>query len=432
VREGELTPTEQPLRRFGVLTATALVVANMVGTGVFATTGVILDDVPSAPAMLACWLVAGLAAFSGALAYAELGAAMPCSGGEYYFLSRLFHPALGFVAAWSSLIVGFSAPLAAIAIVFDEYLRAVVPMPPLLTGALLVITLSAVNAWRVSAGAGVQNLFTIAKVVLIVGFIVVGLAFVDSARLSAAERPFGESVTSPGFAVALLEISFAYTGWNAAAYVAGEVREPARVLPVALGLGTLLVTVLYIGLNAVFLAAAPLSELTGQVAVAQVAAVHLWGERGGAVVSVIIAAGLLSTANAIVVTGPRVYEAVGKDLRRLSWLARRRRQGGPRAAIALQALVALAMMSAPFENLLFYIGFTLSIFAALTVLGVYRLRRRADLPRPYQMPGYPVTPALFVALAVWMAIHGVIERPLSALAGLGTVLLGWLVYRLSQ
>jgi len=426
----ERVNVEAPVRRFGLWTTTALVVASMIGTGVFIGTGMIIHDVPSAPGILSCWVLGGVAALCGALSYAELGVAMPLSGGEYNFLSRLYHPSVGFVSAWISLIVGFSAPLALIALAFGSYLEALVPIPPRVSAASLIIALSALNAWRVSMGARFHNVFTLAKVVFIAGFALVGALRINPAYLADAHKPLWATLLSPGFAVGLLSVSFAYTGWNAAAYVAGEVEQPQRVLPRALAYGTLLVTVLYVALNAVFLGAAPLDALSGQVAIADVAATRLFGSRGGVIVAAIVAIGLVSTANAVTMTGPRIYEAVGRDFSKFGWLAARTEAGGPRRAVALQAVVALGMMlAADPGQLLVYIGFTLSISAGLTVLGVYRLRRRGDIPASYRTPGYPITPAVFLALSAWMVLQGVIEQPLSALAGLLTIAIGLAIYR---
>lgn len=417
-------------RRMGLATATGLVIASMVGTGAFTTTGLLVEVVPSAGAALACWGVAGIVALCGALCYAELGAAMPHNGGEYRFLSQLFHPGLGFLSAWVSLIVGFAAPLAAVALAFGEYARAFTTgVDPRLVGAVLIVALSLVNAWRVTAGAGVQNALTYGKLVLIAAFVVAG-AWVGRGRFAswANDPPLLQTMATPGFAVGLLLVSFSYFGWNAAAYVAGEVRDPARVMPRSLLLGTGAVLLLYLALNAVFLAAAPLSALAGRVEVGHVAAVGLLGPTGGRVLSAVIALGLLSTVGALIVTGPRVYEAVGEDLPPLRWLARRREGRGPGRAILLQSGLALAMLgTAGFETLLGYIGFTLSVFSALTVLGVFRLRR-GHRPLPFRTPGHPVTPLLFVAVMGWTVIETVLERPLTAAYGAATVLVGLAVY----
>jgi APA family basic amino acid/polyamine antiporter len=239
-------------------------------------------------------------------------------------------------------------------------------------------------------------------------------------------------VLSPGFAVGLLWVAFAYTGWSASAYVAGEVADPARALPRALVGGTLLVSVLYLALNAVFLAAAPMADLVGQVKIGHVAACHLLGRVGGRAITAIVTVGLVSTVGAMIVTGPRIYEAVGRDFPRLRWLTDRGSAGGPRLATALQSALALVMMlSARFDALLSYMGFTLSVFGALAVCGVFVLRRRGQSSR-FRMPGYPLTPLLFVALMAWMVLWGMLETPASALAGLGTVAVGLVVYRLCR
>jgi len=431
--ERELAGSEgEPQRKIGLGTATSLVVASMIGTGVFTTTGLVLQSLPSSALVLLCWAIGGLAALCGALAYAELGAALPGNGGEYYYLSRLLHPLLGFLSAWASLVVGFAAPLAAIALAFGSYLEAVVPgTPPRVAGAALLVGLSTVHVWRVSAGARLQNVLTLGKVALIAGFVALGAAQGGLGRvLEPAERS-APVATPASFALGLLLVSFAYTGWNAASYVAGEVERPARTLPRALALGTFGVMVLYLALNVVFLASAPLVELRGVLPIGHVAATHLLGPVGGKVLSTVVLLGLLSTVSAIIVTGPRVYEAVGRDFPRLAWLSRRTREGGPWVAIVLQAVLALSMMlTAGFAALLTYVGFILAIFGALTVSCTFVLRRRG-LAMPFRALGHPVPALIYLGLMVWMVASAIVERPVVALAGLGTIVAGLVAYLLS-
>lgn len=425
VSEGLATPE----RRMGLPATLSLVVASMIGTGVFTTTGYLVDDIPSASGLLLCWAVAGIAALCGALCYAELGTAMPHIGGEYRFLSELVHPAVGFTSAFVSLIVGFSAPLAALALAFGSYLQALVPaIPPGASAATLVVVMSALNAWRVSAGASAHTAFTVVKVLLVAGFALVGLAWGDAAGLTAG-APLGEVVAQPGFAVGLIWVSFSYTGWNAAAYVAGEVAKPERTLPRALLIGTLLVTTLYVGLNAAFLMAAPLEALRDKAEVGDVAATALLGPIGGKIMSGIIAAGLVSTVGALVVTGPRVYEAVGRDFPRLARLSHRRGDSGPVYAVGLQAALALAFMAkASLRELLGYIGFTLSLFAALTVGCVFLLRRRG-IRAPFRTWGYPATPLVFLALMAWMIVAAIQKEPGVLVAAGVTFAVALVLYR---
>lgn len=437
-------------RRLGALTATLLVVASMVGTGVFTTTGIVLSDVPSATAVLVAWLLGGLLALSGALSYAELGAALPRNGGEYQLLGRIYHPAVGFVAGWVSLVVGFSAPIAASALAFGSYLAAVVPdVPPVAAAVVLIAALAALHGFDVRLGSGVQNAFTIGKILLVVGFALVGglvaagfvggpapspavgpEATLPTALAAPSPVPLSDAILSPAFAVALILVSFAYCGWNGAVYIAGEVRRPGRTLPAALLVGTALVVVLYLALNLVFLAAAPLPALAGKVEVGHVAAERLFGSEAGSVLSSLIALALVSSVSAMLMAGPRVYEAMGADHPPLRVLARRTGRGGPAIAAGLQAVVAIVMvLTASFGTLLAYIGFTLSISGGLTVIGVFVLRRREpSLERPYRTWGYPVTPAAFVALSAWMIVHTLWERPEAALPGLGTLAAGVLLW----
>jgi APA family basic amino acid/polyamine antiporter len=427
------TDTSSP-RRLGVATATLLVVASMVGTGVFTTTGLLVRDLGSPSAVLVAWLVGGLLALCGALSYSELAASIPRNGGEYSILSRVYHPSVGFVAGFISLVVGFSAPIAASALAFGQYFSALVPgVNPHVAAVGLVLGLSALHALHVRMGSGLQNVLTAANVALIVGIIVGGLWLGNPGHLAPeSATPLRQALFSPAFAIGLVFVSFSYSGWNGAAYLAGELRKPARTLPIALGAGTLLVILLFLGLNVVFLSAAPHGELSGVVEVGHVAAMRLFGPKAGTLLSGVIALALVSSSSAMTMSGPRVYQAMGQHFPRLGLLRYRTRRGGPAMAVGLQALVALVMVvTATFEVLLTYIGFTLSLVAGLTVLGVLVYRHREPLaPRPYRAWGYPATPLLFVALSAWMIVHALIERPVVALAGLGTVAAGAVLYLL--
>jgi APA family basic amino acid/polyamine antiporter len=419
-------------RRLGSATATLVVVASMIGTGVFTTSGLLAAELRSCPAILLTWLCGGLLAVCGALSYAELAAALPRNGGEYRLLSRIFHPSVGFTAGWVSLVVGFSAPLAAAALAFGAYVRAVAPaVDPTSAAVALVVALTALHALHVTAGSGLQNVFTVANVLLVLAFVVAGLAAGDPAdAFAAGEQPLPDALSSSGFAVSLVLVTFAYSGWNGAAYLAGEIRAPARAVPRALLLGTAVVVLLYLGLNVVFLAAAPLADLAGVVDVGHLAAVRLFGAGAGRLLAGLIALALLSSASAMMMAGPRVYHAMGEDYPALSFLGYRTSRGGPAAAVLLQGLMALVMvLTASFDALLTYLGVTLSVCAGLTVAGVVVLRRREPaLERPYRTWGYPFTPVLFVALSLWMVVYAVTERPVVGLAGLGTIAAGLGLY----
>jgi APA family basic amino acid/polyamine antiporter len=424
---GETTSTAEGERRIGATTATVVVVASMVGTGIFTTTGLLVRDLGSPLAVLAAWLVGGVLALCGALSYGELAAALPRNGGEYQLLSRIYHPAAGFAAGLVSLVVGFSAPLAASALAFGHYLSAAVPgVPPTAAGIAVVVAAAAPHALNVRLGGRVQVAMTAVEIALVAGFVAAGAIHGEAGRLLEGGGGSLAAAGTPAFAVALIYVSFAYSGWNGAVYLAGEVTDPSRTLPRALLSGTGLVVAIYLALNVVFLAAAPPAELAGVVEVGHVAAVRLLGPGAGRALSALVALVLASSVSAMLMAGPRVYERMGQDYPSLALLARRTRRGGPAAAVTLQAAVALVMIAtSSFASLLQYIGFTLSLVSALAVAGVLVLRRREpDLARPVRTWGYPATPLLFVALSAWMVVHAIAENPASSLAGVATALAG--------
>jgi APA family basic amino acid/polyamine antiporter len=408
----------------------AVVVASMIGTGIFTTTGFLVADLNAVMPVLIIWLVGGFLALCGAWAYGELSAAIPRSGGEYHFLSRIYHPLLGFLAGWISLIVGFSAPIAAAAIAFSKYSAAVLPSFPTLVGAVgLIILLSIAHIADVKLGSYIQNFFTILKVVLICIFIVGGLGLPPAVPLQITS-PDWSVMLSPAFATGLIFVFFAYSGWNGATYIINEVKKPRKIIPLALFFGTALVIFLYFLLNVVFLRAVPLSDLSGTVEVGHLAAVRLFGLTTGKLISSLIAVVLISSVSAMIMTGPRVYHTIGQDFPIFKKLSGESARATPLIAISLQAIIAIVMViTATFDVLLNYIGFTLSLSTGLTVAGVIVLRNREpDLKRPYHTWGYPVTPVLFILLSLWMIIHNFLIRPFESITGIITIGVGIIIY----
>ncbi len=425
--------TKQQSRRvIGLFSATAVVVANMIGTGLFTTTGFLIEDLQNPWVVLLTWLTGGLAALCGALTYAEMGADMPRSGGEYHYLRELFHPVAGFLAGWISLIVGFSAPVAAVAVAFSRYLASVIPGLPVIPVALLaVLVFSLIHLWNVKAGAKVQNVITSLKVLLII--ILVAGGFVVSAGDPAGIGSFDltmNAILSPAFATGLIFVMFAYSGWNASAYLAGEIKRPAKNLPLSLTLGTLLVIFLYILVNYFFLSAVPAEAITGKVEVAYYVARSFFGDSAGIIVSLLIAVFLLSTLSSMVMAGPRVYKVMGEDYRLFRFLSRTSKGGAPWAAVLLQmALAMILILTFAFDKILIYVGFTLSLVAAITVGGIFIHRKRGKKRSSgYKTPAYPVTPLVFILIMSWMVVHTLITEPVSSIAGLATLASGVLVY----
>jgi APA family basic amino acid/polyamine antiporter len=414
-------------RPIGYVTAVAIVIASMIGTGVFTTLGLQAQEIESGFALLCLWALGGLIAMTGALSYGELAAAMPRSGGEYHFLGRIYHPALGIVAGWISVTVGFAAPSALAAMALGHYAATFIDVSPMPVAILTILAITAFHGFSVRIGKHFHLLATALKLALIAVFCVAGLQAQPADGANVVQSMQGwQEIFSPAFAFSLIYVSYAYSGWNAATYVAGEVRHPQKILPAALLHGTLIVTTLYLLLNYVFLRTIPAAELQGKLEVGALSAAYIFGSSGGLFVNVGICLLLVSTISAMVMAGPRVLQVVGEDLPGLRSLAVRTRGGSPLRAILLQQLLALVfVMTGSFEGVLSYAGFTLNLFALLTVAGVFVLRfTEPDLPRPYRVTGYPFTPAVFILMNAVILVFVLDSRPLAAAAGLLTVLAG--------
>ncbi|WP_083909550.1 APC family permease [Rhodopseudomonas sp. B29] len=414
--------------------ATAIVVADMIGVGVFTSLGFQINAVSSGFSLLLLWLVGGVVAVCGALSYAELGAMFPRSSGEYNFLSRCFHPAFGFVAGFVSATVGFAAPAALAAMAFGQYAAAVVPGAPPLGLALGVLWLvSVVQLAGIRHGSSFQLAATVLKVTLIAAFLIAGIAIGDRQQIRFAPAASDlQHILHPSFAISLVFVMYAFSGWNAATYIIGEIKAPQKSLPRALLAGTAIVTVLYVALNAVFLITTPLSAMAGQLDVARVAGEAMFGPTGGRIVAAMICIGLVSSISAMMWIGPRVTMTMGEDIAALRRFAMRSDAGAPRAAILVQLAVAtLLLLTASFEAVLDFIQFALLACSFFTVLGMVRLRITQPLrPRPYRAWGYPVTPAIFLVATAAMMLYLVAERPLQSLSSGAIMLAGLLAYGL--
>jgi basic amino acid/polyamine antiporter, APA family len=417
-----------------LLAATCIVIANMVGTGIFTSLGFQVGDLPSGFAIIVLWAVGGICAMCGALSYAELGAALPRSGGEYHFLREIYHPSIGFVAGWISATVGFSAPVAIAAMPFGTYLGEIFPgTNPLLLGLAVVWVTTLVLLWDLRLGSAFQIGSTLLKVALLAVIIVGGFSLRRAQPISLLPvNGDGSLIISAPFAISLYWVMYAYSGWNASTYITNEIRDPARNVPLSVGFGTLLVALLYIAMNAAFLRTTPIPEMVGKQQVALIAGTHIFGATGGKVMAALICLSLISTVSAMMWIGPRVTATMGEDLRILAWLARRNRRGIPTTAILAQfVIVNIMLLTATFQTVVNYVQFSLTLCSALTVLGVFVLRyQRPRLPRPYRVWGYPITPLIFLAISGWMLWHLLAEGSTRgpSLLGLGTAVLGLVIY----
>src|SRR5689334_6162616 len=415
-----------------VIVATAIVVADMIGVGVFTSLGFQVKDIPSGFSILLLWIVGGVVALCGVFSYSELGAMFPRSSGEYNFLGRAYHPAFGFLAGWVSATVGFAAPVALAAMAFGEYAKSVVPgAPPMILAVGMVWLVSLIQLSGVKHSSTFQLVSTILKVILIVGFLLAGFVVGTPQPVSFAPTAasFSQILSAP-FAISLVFVMYSFSGWNAATYIIGEMDSPQQSLPRALLAGTLIVMVLYVALNAVFLHTAPMDKLAGQLDVASISGRYIFGEVGGRIVAAMICIGLVSSISAMMWIGPRVMMTMGEDIPAIGFFSRKSRNGAPAYAILFQLAAATVMMlTRSFEAVLDFIQFSLLFCSFFTVLGVIKLRiTNPELPRPYRAWGYPLTPVVFLLVTGFMMYYLLTERPLQALLGMLIMISGLLIY----
>ncbi|GAL84732.1 hypothetical protein MYP_1960 [Sporocytophaga myxococcoides] len=420
--------------KIGLISAICVVVASMIGTGVFTGLGFQAAGIKSVSALLLLWLISGVVTICGALTYAELATHMPRSGGEYHYLSKIYHPIVGFMSGWISLTVGFAAPIAVSAMAFGFYISKINQMDKALLATCLITGLTALNLFGLKTGSRFHNLATIFNVVLIITFIFAGYFFVESKHFQLSfSRPDLSAIMDPAFAVSLIYASFAYSGWNSAAYIAGEVSEPEKNLPKALFFGTLIVLVLYLFLNFIFLYNVPVEDLAGRVEIGFIAGIKVFGLVGGKMMALLISLGLIASVNALIITGPRVSQTMGEDYPALKKISVNNRFRSPWIAILLQSFIALSLIyTSTFESVITYIGFTINLSTTLTVAGVFifrlRMEKKYGNKKEYRTWGYPFVPVIFILQQCWMLFYLGKEKSEASLAGLITVAIGVLLY----
>src|SRR5437016_12545817 len=432
IAERRSVKSPPPRRTVGFVTASSIVIANIIGTGIFTSLGFQLADIQSGFPLLMLWIIGGVTALCGALCYGELSAALPRSGGEYHFLSQIYHPALGFMAGFVSATVGFAAPIALAAMAFGRYLHVVLDFgSPVLLSFAVVWLVALFHLKNLRVGSAFQNLSTLIKLLLVGALIAAGFFVQPTQPIDFLPAP-GEQMSIFGapFAVALVYVMYSYSGWNAAAYITGEIKQPAKNVPRSLLAGTGLVIVIYVLLNAVFLATTPAQELKGQLEVALIAGKHIFGSNGGRVAGAVICLGLVSAISSMTWIGPRVSMSMGEDHWLLRLLGRKNPHGIPTNAIVLQLLIVnLLLFTRSFESVVNFTQFSLLICSLLAVLGVIVLRiMRPKMTRPYRVWLYPLPPVLFSLITMWMMFYLLRWHTAESLAGLGTALLGLLLY----
>lgn len=445
------------IRQLSLFDSTMILVGLVIGSGIFLTTGIMANSIPSAGLILLAWIGGGLLAMAGALTYAELGAAMPEAGGQYVYLREAYGPLPGFLFGWILFLVYIPGSIAALGVAFAEYFGYFFPHLGIdrilfstdvdifgysleyslswgqCVGIVVIIFLTMVNYFGVIFGKIIQNIFTLLKIGSIAAIIFLGFTLGKGTAVDFSLNPTGMSVGQLiiGFGVALIAVSWAFDGWNNLNFIAGEIKNPKRNLPLSLFLGTTILIILYVLTNYIYLYALPIAEMKGVVRIAEKATTSLFGGATAALISAAVMISTFGALNGMMLTGPRVFYAMAKDklfFRKVAEVHPRFRTPG--FAIIAQAVWALVLTATgTFEQLFTFVMFVAIIFWITAASSVFTLRRKyPDLPRPYKTWGYPVVPVLFIIASFGILINTLIEKPVESLAGLGFTILGTPVY----
>jgi len=422
-------------RRLGHLDAAAIVISNVIGGGIFFVPVIVAQLVPRPTALIGAWAMGGALAFAGAMAYAELGAMRPHAGGEYVYIRDAYGPIAAFLTGWTSFIAGFSGAIAASAVAFAGYVDHFVPLDPrarTIVALVAVLAFTLVHVRGLGPGRFLQNVLALLKVSAIVILVAAGFA---GSRGHASNLVAEGQASLVGWGLALVPVMFTYSGWNAAAYVAEEVRDPHRNVPLSLALGTVAVVVLYLALNALFLYAMPVDQLAALPggSLMDSVAERLFGAAGGDLLAIFALISIAASVSAMVLAGPRVYFAMARDgvfVRAAGNVHPRFRT--PAAAIVAQGIWSgVLVVSGTLSQLVAYTGFAVVLFAGIAVSAVFVLRRRdPDHPRPFRALGYPWAPAIFVVASAAMVVNEIWRNPRPALAGVALILAGIPIYYL--
>ncbi len=428
-------------RKLGLFPATNIVVANMIGAGIFTTSGLLMAGLNNPLLMLSLWVIGGIIALCGALSYGELGAAMPGAGGEYHFLSKLYHPLFGFLSGWGSFVVGFSAPIAASAMGFSEYFCRAIPTIPnwfesagimdqsatrtfLSVSVILIFTF--IHYRGIKTGTLIQNILTLLKVALIVFLLLAGFLSGkgDISNLSAGGEVSSGLAGWKTIGLSLMWIMFAYSGWNASTYLGAEIKNPSKTLPRSLIVGTGIVMLIYLGLNALYIYGINPEEMKGVISVGGLVMANLFGKSADTLFSLLIAFALFSSLSAFIIIGPRVYYSMAKDGLFFKSVAQiHPKFKAPSNSIVLQGMIAIVLaFSGTFEQVLTYMGFALGIFPILTVIGVFKLRKVN--PNALRIAGFPFAQIIYVTTGTLILFLAFLERPIESSIASFTVIAG--------
>ena len=423
---------DNPGRYLSIWTSTSFIISSMIGTGVFTSLGYQLLNIQSIFPLLLLWVIGGIIAFCGAVTYAELGSLYPRSGGEYYLLGRMIHPSIGFGAGLVSATVGFTAPTVLASIALGNYLSAIIPeINGIVVAISVILFFHAMHMSSITLGTFFQNIGTGIKILFILIFIGFGLSMEIPQKISVLPVSGDLNIIfGAKFAVSLVWVSYAYTGWNSIIYVASDVRNPERNISKSMLIATGMVMTLYLLLNYIFLYSTPISLLTGKIEVAFFSGIQIFGNVGGEIISIGISILLLSTISSYIFIGPRIVQVIGEDHELLSIFKKKNKNNIPINAFFFQLILSiLLILTSSFEQVLMYTGVCLILTSSLTVLALF-ISRFKDLKskRPYKTWGYPFTPVIYLFLNMWILFYSIKESPFESIIGMAIFILSVGIY----
>ncbi|MCQ2606021.1 MAG: amino acid permease [Bacteroidales bacterium] len=435
------------MNKLGVFKASAFVIANMIGTGVFTSLGFQLLTTSSPFSIAIIWIIGGLTALCGATVYSELGTSMPHSGGEYYYLSKIYHPILGFISGWTSLLVGFAAPIALTSMAMTSYVGNIFQNVNTKFCAVILLTIiTLIHCHKTNFGTNIQSFLTIVKILIIIIFIAFGFTCEALGQKNFDSTFNINEIFTPNFAISLIWVYYAYSGWNAAAYIADEIKNPQKNIPLILLCSTITVVILYLLLNMVFLRTTPIDEIKGQIEIGLICAKHIFGPKGGNIMGGLIAFMLISCISSMVFVGARIGSAMGEKYEILKFLTKRNKGNAPVTALLIQWLICITMIvSNSFQIITQYVSVVLSLCAFFTVLGtVFHRLKNPYIYRPYKTWAYPLPIIVFCTIILWSIIYVIYDdfvqtfishtqiAPWTTILSCITILSGTLVYFLNK
>lgn len=424
--------TKQKIVKISAYTGISIVVANMIGTGAFTSLGFQTENLKNTAVILSLWILGGILALCGAFSYAEVGTEIKKSGGEYSFLSKIYHPIIGYLSGWISLTVGFAAPIALSVLAFTEYLPIDMAHPQFY-GILLIAALTLVHSYSLALSSTFQNISTLLKIFLIVVIIAIGLVMpAETENAIHFETSYVSEITSMAFAVGLIFVSYSYSGWNAATYIIEEFKNPRKALPIALIGGTLLVTILYTLLQYVFLRHISFPELVGTLNIGTLAMENMLGTDIAVLFGITISLLLVSGISAMIWVGPRVTSSIANE--HYLWRYFKTTPGQiPIRSLWLQfGISAMLLITGTFEQIMIYCGILLTLSTLLVVIGVFVLRHKKGRMNGYRSPLFPLFQIIFIVISLWMICYTLINNPVETLIGLSNLLLGLISYFISR